>query len=202
MVGEREHRQLLSLLYYKIVNRLSGIDLADTSLGDGSRFNELAHHYTDSGGPDLDVVLESLGINEEDSIVDIGCGKGGALITLSKYPFLHIGGVDIDKKLLDIAKSNLCKLHIKNVELFCSDASAFIELDTYNYVYMYNPFPFNVMKDVISNIILSLSKYPRNMTIIYRNPVCHAIIVNNSRFKLVKECSHCTHPFFIYTYKI
>jgi SAM-dependent methyltransferase len=198
MVGEGEYRHLLNLLYYRIFTKLRGVDLTFTSIEDLSLSKDIAHYHSDSGGPDLDIVLKSLPISAADSILDIGCGKGGALITLAKYPFQSIAGLEISEKLLLTAKANLSKLRINDIQLFCSDASVFDLLDAYNYMYMFNPFPCNVMNNVINNISLSFSRIPRTITIVYKNPVCHDAILENSDFKLVNEFHHSPHPFFIY----
>jgi ubiquinone/menaquinone biosynthesis C-methylase UbiE len=41
-----------------------------------------------TGGPDLDTVLKNQNITVEDSILDICCGKGDALLTMKYINFL------------------------------------------------------------------------------------------------------------------
>lgn len=201
MIRDGEYRELLCHLYYRASSVLKGIDLAYTSCDELCLSEEIGHYYSDSGGPDLEVVCEALGISKNDSIVDIGCGKGGAIITLSKYPFRSIVGVDISEQLLYTAKANLSKLKINRCEVICSDATSFYDLDAFNYIYMFNPFPCNVMNDVITNINMSLSRVPRTITIIYKNPVCSDIIIDNSTFTVMNQFNHSGLPFYIYVNK-
>lgn len=187
-------RQVLWDIYYK----LRGIDLAYVPLESLDITEETGSWHENSGGPDLEVVIRSLTINANDSIIDLGCGKGGALITFSKYGFQSIDGLDISKELLLVAKNNLSKLGIVKATLFCSNATTFTALQKYRFIYMFNPFPANVMIQVISNINESIKKYPRNLTIIYRNPVCHDIIVSNSEFRVAGKFDHFSIPIWVY----
>src|SRR5690242_15396847 len=53
---------------------------------------ERTHYYADSGGIAFDKIMSNFDITSGDSIVDFGCGKGGILISLSKYQFARITG--------------------------------------------------------------------------------------------------------------
>jgi SAM-dependent methyltransferase len=186
-------------VFYIIYAKLLGIDLASCSLNTLGLSEQTSVGYFDSGGPDLEVVLRSLSINNGDAILDIGCGKGGAMITLSKYPFRCVDGVDMSERLISAAKINLEKARCRKTQLFCAEASTFNNYDKYNFIYMFNPFPCNIMQSVILNINKSISNNPRIITIIYKNPVCHDIIIRKSNFKVILELKHSLdHPFWVY----
>ena len=186
-------------VFYIIYNKLLGIDLASCSLNTLGLSEQTSVGYFDSGGPDLEVVLRSLSINNGDAILDIGCGKGGAMITLSKYPFRCVDGVDMSERLISAAKMNLKKARYRKTQLFCAEASTFNNYDKYNFIYMFNPFPCNIMQSVIININKSISNNPRIITIIYKNPVCHDTIIRESSFKVILELKHSLdHPFWVY----
>ncbi len=187
-------RYFSSDVYYK----LRGLDLQSETLESLGLSEDSSQPHVSSGNQDLDICLRSLPINHNDSVLDIGCGKGGALITLSKYPFHYVDGLEISDSLVDVAKKNFRKLNIDKIRLFCSDAATFTDLNQYNYIYMYNPFPGVIMKSVISNIKQSLQTHPRQITIIYKNPVCHDIIISDSNFKVVNKFDHSIQPFWIY----
>lgn len=161
--------------------------------------SERTHYYADSGGLEFDGIMKNFGITPKDAIVDFGCGKGGILISLSKYPFSKITGVEIAPELVAIAKSNIRKLNIKNAEIECCDAADFNQLKEYNYFYFFDPFPCVVMRDVLSNIEKSISEYPRKVTIIYLNPFCHEIIDASKLFVKTQEVPHFAHKCFIYS---
>ncbi len=182
---------------YDVYLKLRNIDVGEVSNEAIGISRDIGSRHQTSGGPYLDFVLKNLPINQNDSIIDIGCGKGGALITLSKYPFQSVDGLDISDELISIAKSNLKKLKINKVKLFQSNAATFTDLEKYTHIYMANPFPCTIMKEVMSNIKKSIKKHPREVTIIYMNPLCHDVICC-SDFKLVRKFNQFVFPFWIY----
>jgi SAM-dependent methyltransferase len=157
------------------------------------------HYYADSSGLEFEKIMNHFPISSRDAIVDFGCGKGGILITLSKYPFAKIAGVEISPDLVAIAEKNIKVLNLKKIEIFCSDAVEFKQLDDFNYIYFFDPFPAVVMQDVLKNIEQSIINVPREVTIIYLNPFCHDLIETKSAFKKVREMPHFEHKCFVYS---
>jgi len=164
--------------------------------------SERTHYYADSGGMAFDKIMRQFDISPGDAIVDFGCGKGGILISLSKYPFSKITGVDISPEYAEIARENIRKLHIKNVEIACCDASEFKDLDEYNYFYFFDPFPCVVMQEVVANIENSITEKPRKVTLIYLNPGCHEAVVSSRLLRKTGELPHFEHECFVYSNKI
>jgi len=165
------------------------VDLKGTSQEELGLSRDRANWSSNSGGPSLERVLDSLEINCRDSIIDIGCGKGGALMTFAKYPFKKICGVELSPHLLRIARDNFVKLGLNDIILYEGDAGNYMNFDEFNYIYMYNPFPCNVMEEVMANLSESLRKVPREMVILYKNPICHEIIVATSLFRQIDMIS-------------
>lgn len=159
---------------------------------------ERTHYYADSGGLAFDKIMGHFDISPADAIVDFGCGKGGTLISLSKYPFARILGVEISADLVAVARRNLRKLKIENVELRCCDAAEFKELDDFNYFYFFDPFPCVVMAQVLANIEQSLAGRPRQVTLVYLNPFCHDLVAAGGTFEKIGELDHFEHACFIY----
>lgn len=93
------------------------------------------------------------------------------MLTLAKYPFRRVDGVEIAPNLARIATQNLKRLRIAKAEVFCRDAAEFDDLDSYNFFYMYNPFPAAVMRRVVENMRASIERSPRKVIVIYKNPV-------------------------------
>ena len=160
---------------------------------------ERTHYYADSGGLEFDRIIAGFNITADDAIVDFGCGKGGVLISLSKFPFAKIVGVEIDPELVEIANRNLRTLKISNAVVECCDAAAFGPLEKYNYFYFFDPFPCAVMMDVLKNIEQSIRAQPRKVTLIYLNPSCHDLFEASAVFEKVQELPHFEHDCFIYT---
>ncbi|MGL5804747.1 MAG: class I SAM-dependent methyltransferase [Xenococcaceae cyanobacterium] len=168
--------------------KIYGIDTQKTVPVKETNLNpQRALGYTPSGNKYLSQVLDNLNITERDSIVDLGSGKGSALIWFARYPFGKIAGVELSSEFLETARTNFQKLGIKNIDLFCLDAGNFDKLDDYNYIYMSNPFPEIVVDEVIQNLKKSLIKKPRLFTIIYKIPVGDRVILKSNLFEKVAE---------------
>jgi 16S rRNA G966 N2-methylase RsmD len=189
--------ELMDLLWL-IRLSLRDVDLSLVTPEGMGLSEERSYGQSCSGGPYLERILNKIHITSNDSIIDLGSGKGGAIITLSRFPFKRIAGVEISSEMVKVAQQNFEKLEIENITLFCCDAGKFSELDKYNYIYMSNPFPSRVMEEVMTNIAESLFRNPREMTIIYKIPTCHDIIMKSSLFKHNISFKHGKHSFFIY----
>jgi SAM-dependent methyltransferase len=125
-----------------------------------------------------------------ETIIDLGCGKGGALIALRKAGFNRIYGVEISEKLCNIAKSNLLKFKIDDVTVYHSDIMDFNMYHYFEIFYMYNPFPAEILRHVISKIEQSLLEKPRQVIIIYMNPKHHEEISKNIIFNKIGEFNY------------
>jgi Methyltransferase domain len=178
------------------------IDLKNAYLDELNLPEERSHYYANSGGLYLEKVLRNLKISPRDAIVDFGSGKGGALITFSRYPFSKITGIELSSELVAIAKDNLKKLNITTIGMITSDAADFTDLEEYNYFYFFNPFPCSVMSVVIHNIRSSLITRPRKAVIIYFNPECHDAIVTDSPFVKINEFHHHELGYYVYSNKL
>ena len=157
------------------------------------------HYYADSGGIEFDSLMSYFNITPEDAIVDFGCGKGGVLISLAKYPFAKVTGVEISLELADIARNNIRVLALRKVGIECCDAAEFKDLDAFNYFYFFDPFPCVVMRDVLKNIEGSIRKVPRKVTIIYLNPFCHDLLDASELFRKTRELPHFAHKCYVYS---
>ena len=163
---------------YLVSNHLKGVDLRHVSVEDLGLSPGRSEHYASSGGPQLAQVLKNLGIPNGSRALDLGCGKGGAVFTLAEFPFLEVLGVELSDELVHIAKANALRLRVPpHVSFVCCDASLFTDYDRFTHLYMYNPFPSVVVQDVMKHVASSLSRMPRRLVLIYKNPVCHDDIV-------------------------
>jgi tRNA1(Val) A37 N6-methylase TrmN6 len=136
----------------------------------------LCYHHGYSGGPELDAVLQTLEITAADSVLDIGSGKGGALLTMARHPFATADGVEISPVLVEIAHRNLRRMGISKTSVTCCDAAEFTELDRYTFLYMNNPFPRIVMERVMRNVCESVQRRPRRLILIYRTPESDEVV--------------------------
>ncbi len=197
------HRGEFKEFLFRLKVYFKKIDLSYASADTLGLSAERSHAYADSGGTHLEKILNHLNITKEDSIVDFGSGKGGALITFARYPFFKIMGVELLPELVAIAHKNLKILRISTVTMVVSDAAHVTDLNEYTHFYFYSPFPRNVMADVIGNLETSLRLKPRKITIIYCNPEFHDCIVTDTQFSKTNEFHHnrLHHPVYLYSNK-
>lgn len=188
------------LLRYSIWIRLRRLDLGGESLEEIGIDRTRANAHADSGGPDLDRALKTFDISDADRIVDFGSGKGGATFTMSRFPFSEILGIELSDRMIDIARQNAMRLGVKRVHFVCTDAAAYTDLDRFTYVYMFNPFPPHVVREVMRNIAASVARAPRTITLIYKYPGCPDELVDQSVFFKKAQLQYKgSHPFSIYT---
>lgn len=188
-------------LRYQLWLKMRGIDVGLVPVESLKQSPERTHLHSSSGGPDLEIVLKQLDVSRADSVIDIGCGKGSALITLARFPFSRISGIDVSDALVGVARANLARLGLEKVEVLCCDAEEFKELDDYSFVYLYNPFPCSVVHRFMRNLTESLRRQPRRLTLIYKNPTCHEIVTATAGFTKAREFRHSRLPFYVYVYE-
>jgi SAM-dependent methyltransferase len=109
------------------------------------------------------------------TFIDLGSGKGRALLLAAMYPFAHIVGVEVQPELDAIARMNIERFNepgqqCRSIESLCGDAREY-EFPVGNIVlYMFNPFPDYVLRDVLANLIASARWMPRTILVLYNAP--------------------------------
>ncbi len=108
-------------------------------------------------------------------IVDIGCGKGRALCVAAHFDFKKLTGVDLSREFCETATQNLqlTSRHIHGLEYNIVNNDAFhfrIPADA-NCIFLFNPFDEVIMSGVLNNILTSLHTSPREIAIVYINPL-------------------------------
>ncbi len=191
-------REVLGGIRHRRQLRRQGIDVSSVSLRRLGLSPFTAHNHAYSGGPDLERVLRDLPIGPGDAVLDLGCGKGGALLTLARFPFGKLAGLDLSEEMIEIARRNLAIAGRSDVELIVGDACAFDDYDGFTFIYMYNPFPREVMHQAMDMLEASLARRPRSLTIIYKNPRFHDEIIASGVFVELRRYDHSGHPFVLY----
>jgi len=161
---------------YLLMNKLRGIDLMGVQSAAAN-----VNDCTDSGGPYLESILRKLPIGSDDAIVDLGCGKAGAVMTLAKF-FRRVDGVEIMPELAKAAAKNIAAMNLQHKSNILQEDAVRVSSDVgaiekYRWVYMFNPFPEPVFRQVMRNIADSLRRQPRNLSVIYNNPVHAGIVI-------------------------
>lgn len=120
--------------------------------------------YQPIGETELSTALDFIG---EDlrafSFVDLGCGKGRALVIAEQYGFQHVIGVEYNKSLAEIAKRNAGRSTVIH-----GDAADFILPKGKVALFLYNPFSSKIMTRVVERITVHCGP----LYVLYNKPAC------------------------------
>ncbi|AIL47738.1 MULTISPECIES: SAM-dependent methyltransferase [Elizabethkingia] len=118
-------------------------------------------------------MLDEIDWNWNESIfIDIGCGKGAAILLATRYNFKKYIGVELSPLLAEECHKNIQKFTRKkkiSYIIYNRDATTYEIRDDINVFYFFNPFGPPVLKKVLNNIELSLKRNPRKIIILYFN---------------------------------
>ena len=113
------------------------------------------------------------------TFIDLGCGKGRALLLASEYPFVQVIGVEIAPQLHRVAVENAERYAaMRRAEGRTSGSPIHVLLqDATQYqfpagplvIYLYNPFCRPVLEKVLANLGRSLTYKPREAAVMYIN---------------------------------
>lgn len=121
------------------------------------------------------------------TFVDIGCGKGRVVLVASEFPFARIVGVDMSNDLLEVARRNVAAVRRREparppIEFVQADATTFDFPPGDLVVYMYHPFDAPLMAKVVVQLERALEQQPRQLYVVYCNPVAGRCYDASPRF--------------------
>ncbi|HOT22981.1 MAG TPA: class I SAM-dependent methyltransferase [Thermoleophilia bacterium] len=166
-----------------LVGREQGLGVSDGG--------HVVSHYETSSETAIRLALDSLPIDPSGfTFVDLGCGKGKPLMVAASYGFRRLVGVDISPVCIQAARRNIERygpepIDASRVELRVEDAEDFEFPDDPLVVYLFNPFPQSVVESVIAKLEESLSRTPREVTIVYMNPTAAAAVRRSAFFRRI-----------------
>ena len=141
--------------------------------------------------------LSELEIRHEEFVfIDIGSGKGRALLLASQFPFKEIIGVELSAGLNTVANRNLRAFKDESQQCFRiqsigQDALDY-ELPRENIVfYLYNPFDEQVMRSVVSKIEDFLCRFSTSVYVLYQQPLHRSIWEQSEFFRTLKITDRC-----------
>jgi SAM-dependent methyltransferase len=148
----------------------AALDVPDVALEHTNRYEAVAAQTFSSIMRDLQIA------HEQFVFVDMGCGKGRALLLAASFPFKQIVGVDISAILTGVALKNVKTFkgeprRCNQIQLVCTDASSYEPPLEKLVVFFYNPFDEHIMRLVLANIEKSLHEFPRKIYVLYHHPV-------------------------------
>ena len=122
-------------------------------------------------------ILQALAIPlAEYTFVDIGSGKGRALLLAAEHGFRRVVGVEIAPELHAAAQQNVAKWreqhsHGPAIDLYLGDAVDFELPAEPLVVYLFNPLPEAALASFLVRLERSLAEQPRAVHVIYHNPL-------------------------------
>ena len=120
------------------------------------------------------------------TFIDLGSGKGRALLLAREFPFRRIIGMELLPELHAVAQHNVERLpehEQKRFELQCGDARQFVYPPGPLFLYLFDPFPAPVLAEVVANLERSAQQDPRPVLIGYQNPISESVIAHSLQFQ-------------------
>jgi len=163
-------------------DRVHGTDTSGTTSSEDLRAagtDEAHQHVTFYGGSQpgvLRTVLATLPQPEKSTFLDLGCGKGRALLVASEFPFRDIVGVELSPALAQVARTNAALIAARHsartpIRVELGDATAF-PLPPGNLVlFLYHPFGEELVLKVVSAVEAALAAEARAIYVVLYNPV-------------------------------
>jgi SAM-dependent methyltransferase len=123
----------------------------------------------------FDALLDGLDVGDRElTFIDLGAGKGRAMLLASRSPFRRIVGVEFSPQLAAIAQGNAARFRsadqrCTDITVECADATAWEFPDEPLLVYMFNPFAEPLIRQVIANLERSCARTPRRVVLVIAN---------------------------------
>jgi SAM-dependent methyltransferase len=124
------------------------------------------------------------------TFVDVGAGKGRALLLAAELPFRKVIGVELNEPLARIAQRNvtlwtrLVRPRTK-IRVIHEDAAEFRWPRTPLLIYLNNPFDCALVELLASRIAAAAASGPGLVDLLYVNPACADALTRHGDFRLV-----------------
>jgi SAM-dependent methyltransferase len=132
--------------------------------------------------------------------IDLGSGKGRALLMAADYPFRRVVGIELLAVLHQAAQENLSKYRSESqkclaLESICADATEFALPAEPTVLYLFNPFPEAGLKRMLASLERSLRTHPRAVYVLYHNPLLEHALKESAALSKIGG----THQYSIYS---
>ncbi len=130
---------------------------------------------------------------ERYTFVDIGSGKGRALMIAAGFPFREVVGVELSPELAETARRNLQQFasagNMVPSRVILGDAARAELPDGPLVLSVYHPFAAPVMRAFLAQLDASLRERPREVFLLYFNPELRSMLAAVPRLSVVwDEC--------------
>jgi len=108
------------------------------------------------------------------AFLDLGAGKGRALILAAQHGFRKVVGVERSPRLCRIAEANVARYRARHpgsaIEVDRADAATVQVPADIDVMFLFDPFGADVLAAVIDGICESIRRAPRELHVVYMNP--------------------------------
>jgi SAM-dependent methyltransferase len=121
------------------------------------------------------------------SFVDVGAGKGRALLLAAELPFRKVIGVELSEELSRIAQKNVARwtrvVRPKSkIRVVQGDAAKFRWPRTPLLVYLYNPFACSLVAQMAESLAAAAASGSGLVDLLYVNPTCTDTLTSQGLF--------------------
>lgn len=166
-----------------------------SALGTISDNSKGAQPYQPISESAFNAIVHSLPIHPSElAFVDLGSGKGRALLLAAKAGFQRIVGVEFSEELHLAATRNMAAAlghwpNVDRIELILGDATVYEPPAMGVVLYLYNPFDASVMAPVIEKWCAAMQQHSHALWVVYVQPTELALFEKNRSFKKVSASS-------------
>jgi len=124
------------------------------------------------------------------TFVDIGAGKGRALLLAAEAPFRKVVGVELNEELARIARRNVARSSgaarpRAKIRVMHADALDFRWPRTPLLVYLYNPFACELIEQLAARLAAAAASASGLADLLYVNPTCADALSRQGKFSLL-----------------
>lgn len=134
---------------------------------------------------------------ESATFVDLGCGRGRALIEAARHPFARILGIELSERHAEAARTNVATFlenheddtRCPNIEVVCADAGSLPLPDGPLYLFAFNPFPADTLASILERAARGASEPRRSITLATVNVTLRDASLRAIGFETVRHVS-------------
>jgi predicted RNA methylase len=151
------------------------------------------HFYVATTASLIYEILNSLALQADAfAFVDMGSGKGRALLVASEYAFAKIVGIELSPQLHRIAEENIKRYSPASrqctvFQLHCMNVADYAHGPEPVVLFLFDPFGRETLRSVIANLEASLSAKPREAFVVYIYPQFEDVLQRSPLLQKIRE---------------
>jgi SAM-dependent methyltransferase len=134
----------------------------------------------------LEKMIKYLRLSPDDVFLDLGCARGRVVFFVGLQKIKKVIGIELDKKVYEIAKKNLDSFRFNKNQIEILNISV-VDFDPKEVTvfYMFSPFNDYILERVLNNIKQSLDRRAGKIRIVYYAPE-YAFLLDQKKW-LIRE---------------